>query len=182
MTIISFEGGLGSGKTLGMTFFIVAEHILMNKTVFVNYKLERIKFHPLDMNEMLVQMTNLQDVAIGIDEFHVFCDSRSAGKSRNRLISYFALQTRKRNVSLYFTTQFLDQVDKRLRRLVDYRIYCNTVGGDWFQYDMIDLTQTVPSERSFFLNGKGIYDHYSTDEIKDILEEDKPKAKKHQEI
>ena len=113
-------------------------------------------------------MENLKNVAIGIDEFHIFCDSRIAASKRNRLISYFALQTRKRNVSLYFTTQFLDQVDKRLRRLVDYRIMCEAVGGNWFYYTMYDLTQLKPKERTFMLRGDLIYDHYSTDEIIDI--------------
>jgi hypothetical protein len=168
MTTIAFEGGLGSGKTLGMTFFLFMEKLVMLKKVYANYWLD-IQYTPLDMSEVLAEMADLKNVAIGIDEFHIFCDSRIAASKRNRLISYFALQTRKRNVALYFTTQFLDQVDKRLRRLVDYRIVCEALGNNWFHYTLYDLTQLKPKEKVFMLKGDAIYDHYSTDEIIGII-------------
>jgi len=167
MTVIAFEGGLGSGKTLGMTFFLLSEQQYKNKKIYSNYKLD-CPYEKLDMSQILAKMGELQDVAIGIDEIHIFMDSRMAVSKKNRLMSYFALQTRKRNVSLYFTSQFLDQVDKRLRRLVDYRFLCESAGKDWFHYTMYDLTQTTPRIRTFYLNGINLYERYSTDEIIDI--------------
>jgi len=168
MTTIGIEGGLGSGKTLLMTFFLYAEQHKLQKRIFANYKLNFL-YEVLDMNKVLAEMGELQNVAIGIDEFHIFADSRMSASKRNRMISYFALQTRKRNVSLYFTSQFLDQVEKRLRRLVDYRIICEQMGKDWFKYTLIDLTGWEPRMREFRLKGDKIFDLYSTDEIVDIV-------------
>lgn len=65
-----------------------------------------------------------------IDEFHIWFDSRISGSKRNRMISYFLLQTGKMGESsdygliLFFTTQFLHQIDKRLRSLIDICVEC----------------------------------------------------------
>jgi hypothetical protein len=168
MTTISFEGGLGSGKTLGMTFFLGVERDIAHKTVYANYPLHFDHFE-LQMGKLLADMDELQDVAIGIDEFHIFCDSRVAASKKNLFFSYFATQTRKRNVSFYFTSQFLDQVDKRIRRLVDYRIMCETLGGEWFRYVMYDLTQMTPRTKTFYLYGPYVYGLYSTDKVIDVF-------------
>jgi len=168
MTTISFEGGLGSGKTLGMTFFLKCEQSLMGKTIYANYPLQ-FPYEPLNMKQLLATMTDLVDVSVAIDEFHIFCDSRVAASKRNLMMSYFGTQTRKRNVSFYFTSQFLDQVDKRIRRLVDYRIFCESLGGDWFRYLMYDLTQMMPKTKVFYLYGPFVYNQYRTDKVIDVF-------------
>ena len=46
---------------------------------------------------------------------------------RNRVYSYWFLQTRKRKVDIIGTTQFLHQIDKRLRGIADYIIWCKKI-------------------------------------------------------
>lgn len=170
MPTISFEGGLGSGKTLGMTYMLYLEHKMYHKKIFANYKLN-FPFERLDLNKLVDNLPQLNDVAIGGDELYVFIDSRLSGSKKNRIFSYFALQTRKRKVTLYFTSQFLDQVDKRLRRLVDYRIICSRVSLDpaLFKYDVFNLQEFPPTMTTFYLQGEKVWDLYSTDEIIDFM-------------
>jgi len=106
------------------------EHQLKGYTVYANLKLSR-KYFPnyieltgkmiIDYVNNEVQFTKAFFI---LDEVHVYLDSRSGMSKRNVIISYFILQTRKRNVRLGYTTQFIDQVDKRLRHPTEIYITC----------------------------------------------------------
>jgi len=170
MVVVSFEGGLGSGKTLGMTYMLYLEWKLMGRRIYANYHLN-FPHEKLDLRDLLENLPQLNDVAIGADELYIVMDSRLSVSKRNRLLSYFALQTRKRNVTLYFTTQFLDQVDKRLRRLVDYRIMCERVGESLFKYTVFNLQSFPPSMHQFYLLGERVWHLYDTTELIDFTED-----------
>ena len=67
----------------------------------------------------------LKNAVVLVDEAHVLLDSRSSFTKRNKIISYFILQTRKRNVHLLYTTQSFHQIEKRLRDQSDYLVECS---------------------------------------------------------
>jgi len=66
----------------------------------------------------------LRKAVLILDEVHVYIDSRSGMSKKNVILSYFVLQTRKRDVRLLYTTQFIDQVDKRLRQPTEVFVQC----------------------------------------------------------
>ena len=70
--------------------------------------------------------TPLLNCVLVIDEAHVYLDSRTSVSRKNRIISMFLVQTRKKNVHLYYTTQSYDQIDKRLRNNTDVIVTCET--------------------------------------------------------
>jgi len=53
-----------------------------------------------------------------MSNYHFNMDCRTSMSKRNRLESYFILQTRKKNVDLYFTSQYSELVETRLIRFV----------------------------------------------------------------
>ena len=101
--IIGIQGGLGSGKTVLMTRYLVKDY-QMGRHIVANYGLNIIDFDKLNVKSLLDNETDLHDVSVGIDEFTVFADCRRA--MSNTIITYFILQTRKRNVCLYFTSGY----------------------------------------------------------------------------
>jgi len=109
-------GGMGSGKTLVMTKLLYDE-CQAKKNVFTNYDLN-FKHEIISQDDILNysdSKTELFNCAIGLDEIYLYIDSRQSGTKRNRIYSYFMLQTNKRDVNLYYTAQNWHTVEKRFR-------------------------------------------------------------------
>jgi len=185
--IICLIGAKGDGKTLMMTKYLYIDKILRGRTIYSNYGLS-FNDNLLDM-ELLENYTNenqeLNKASLGIDECHIFFDSRSFMSNKNKNASYFFLQTRKRKVNCYLTFQRINQVDKRIRQNASYIIQCAS-------YEMINnrLHKLIEGEpilseenvyiiETIFRNGsngfeyvnkkitraKDIYKLYNTEEI-----------------
>jgi len=118
MVLIGFVGEMRSGKTLFMTIALY-EDWLDKKQILTNYSLN------IPYNELTVDMIEdsikydesdlFTDKSIGIDEIHLWMDARTGSAKRNRLLSYFITQSGKLDTKIYWTSQFLRQVDVRLR-------------------------------------------------------------------
>lgn len=123
-------GDRGSGKTLTMARTCI-EMLQKGRTIYTNFHLNKNsinkKYHNkinlLD-NEFFKNYKDMQlyNCCVFIDEVYVYIDSRSSMSKRNRIWSYFINQTRKRDVDLYFTTQFFRQVEIRLRMNTEFFI------------------------------------------------------------
>jgi len=106
-----------------------------------------------------------------IDEMHIAFDARSSMSDRNKYGSYFVLQTRKRDVHLYFTTQSIWQVDVRVRENLDRIVACEKLGDDLFKLNIMDYTTDPPTSRRICMNGRIFYNLYDTKEIIDIADD-----------
>ena len=139
--IIGYIGRMGSGKTLSM----VRNAYRYYKAGYTIYSNINLKFphKPYTLQELIDYANNnvtLKKSVILIDEAHIFLDSRNSGSKRNRVISYFLLQTRKKGCHLYYTTQRFHQIDKRLRDNSDVLIQCKTKTDKYGQkYTMNDI-------------------------------------------
>ena len=177
--INAIVGGLGSGKTLLMIYLLFLEK-QSGKIVMTNMTSVSFQDKPLYFEELLQDVQDnhaLNDIALGLDEVHIFLDSRSAMSKSSKVASYFILQTRKRNVNLYITSQHIGQVDLRLRNMLDRVYICENLKDeegnktDLFRYIVLDYTETTPAKHSFLLDGRKIYELYDTSEIIDMFEE-----------
>jgi len=78
-------------------------------------------------NTFMEQMPDtLKGHSLGFDEIHNILDSRSGSKGKNKKRTHFILQSRhagQGDMDLYYTTQFIGQVDKRLRMNTDVQVY-----------------------------------------------------------
>lgn len=168
--IVGIEGGLSQGKTLVMTDLLKREHVQLGKPLYVNYTLRRLPHQPVDMQWLLdAQMSHFQfdqghGAAIGLDEMHILMDSRTSVTKRNRLVSYFLLQTAKEGINLYYTTQDFGQVDKRLRQRTDLAVTV-TKQKNLHKCLLVDRTTPENKVRRFGIDGSRVWDEYYTKEV-----------------
>jgi hypothetical protein len=126
--IIAITGQIGSGKTLTLTYLGYSKY-KEGKKILSNY---RLKYkHEIISKEVLSHYTDsdtsIKDCTMLIDEMQTVLDCRDSGKKDNKLLSYMILQTRKRGVDLFYTTQQFWNVEIRLRRNTDLLIECRPI-------------------------------------------------------
>ena len=111
----------------------------------------------------------LYDIALFIDEIYVYIDSRNSVSKRNRVWSYFFNQTRKRGVDLFYSTQFLHQVDKRLRNNTELYIFPSIITHEEEMYIKIKIAKgNMKIFKTFCFKAKEYFNLYDTDEIIDL--------------
>jgi len=169
--IIIIDGNRGQGKTLTA----VKEAYLFGLqgyTIYSNLELtfpdKRINVKPYKMSDMIDYANTkneLKNAVVLMDEMHIVMDSRTSMTKRNIVISYFLLQTRKRNVHIIGTTQFLHQIDKRIRSTADMFISCRFKKPQDTIYNRLFYNNVV-SYRKF--RASAYYDFYDTNKIIDI--------------
>jgi hypothetical protein len=172
--LIGITGPIGSGKTLFMTRCIYKEKIRRPEvTIATNYKLNKIPFKFISAQDLFDIKAQLKDTVMGIDEFHIFLDSRAFMKPSNQQLTHFILQTRHLGVNLYFTTQDISQVDIRLRKQLDFLAYCTqTMYDGLFKVKIIDYRDVLNVRTNDFIyNGSLYYNLYDTTEIIDFMNE-----------
>ena len=123
--ITTFEGVMGSGKTLSAVALACSEHYQSGKKVISNIHLA----FPYQKFDMAFFMEHIQDNELDncitlLDEAQQYLDARRSGGRANILWTYYTVQTRKRNVDLYACFHHIDVMDKRFRRQVDVRGTC----------------------------------------------------------
>jgi len=127
--LYGFEGGLGSGKTVGCVRYIKKDS---NKDlpILSNIDLYDIEYNILDVDKMLQNEYNkveLYNVSILIDEITLYMDCRLSTTKQNRVFSYFVLQSRKNGVNVYYTTQDFGMTDKRLYNFTHIYVLCEMI-------------------------------------------------------
>jgi hypothetical protein len=92
--------------------------------------------------------------AFFLDEIYIFVDARISGSKRNRIVSYFLLQTGKLGnntdfgMILIYTAQFPDQCDKRLRHVTDMATECEKLSYKGDKY-FVNVTTYFKGSKTF---------------------------------
>jgi hypothetical protein len=60
---------------------------------------------------------------VSADEFWNVIDARASASKRNKIVSDILLKSRKRSLTYCFTSQILDLLDKRVRKILDFTAY-----------------------------------------------------------
>lgn len=169
--IIGYIGTRGRGKTLSCVRE-AHEHYLNGYSIYSNIKLNSQYFpgYKLIDGSMIKNYVNndaqFKKAFFILDEVHVYLDSRMGMSKRNVVISYFILQTRKRDVRLAYTTQFIDQVDKRLRQPTEIIVSCQNFinSKEQIQNNMVWDRETGRKYQDIFI-ANDYFDYYDTNEI-----------------
>lgn len=122
MTLSIISGDIGSGKSLLCCYFAMVGHS-MDKTIYSNLHF-KFPYQKLLLEELVDLKTgeiilDLQDAVVIIDEAYLWLESRLSTSKRNRIISYFLLQSRKRNLDVFLVAHSPHQLDKRARQNCD---------------------------------------------------------------
>ena len=177
--IVGIIGKRGTGKTLTMVKQL-RDDLLNGKNIFLNFHLDlkhiekkyHKKIHLLD-EEFFKNYENfkLRNCSLFLDEIYVYIDSRTSGTKRNRIWSYFINQTRKRDISLYYTVQLFSSVEKRLRLQTEVFIFPSIIEdkGEKFIVNTIAIPQDFSDmpkiKGKIAFKANDYYKYYSTDEI-----------------
>lgn len=176
-------GKQGSGKTCFITKCLI-DNLDKNKKVFSNYSLfngidyERVTFDKtktkykndnkvIDILEMLESNDNYFNNSIMlIDEIHVYFDSLDFMKKNNRIIQIFFSQLRKRNILLLGTTQYILNLDIRIRRQALNVFEMSNIKDTVFKCDVSEIDGYYTNFiRSELFNLEEYFKYYDTNEI-----------------
>lgn len=114
-TFMCFQGVLGAGKTLSMTRVGAAAYA-SGQRVYANYS--TCFAEPITS---ILHMFDLRDSVLLLDELQSILDSREF--KNNAALTQWILIVRKLGLSILYTTQFLGQVDLRVRHVTEW-VYC----------------------------------------------------------
>lgn len=172
--IIGYFGNVRQGKTLSA----VKELKKLYDKGFKIYSNTPLSFPyiPLTLDYILdiveKELDLPDDSVFFIDEIYIWMDARVSSSKRNRVASYFLLQTGKlgKNTDygliLLFTAQYPDQIDKRLRHVMDIAVECEKVITSQGHY-FIQHVFNYRGKKSFqykkiFKGTKELYELYNT--------------------
>lgn len=194
--IVIYLGEQNSGKTLSMTYEAY-RYYKNGYKIYCNYHLSfpHEKITKKIIIDYLKNKTQLNKSIFLIDEIYLFLDSRSFGTKTNKLLTYFLLQTSKRNVHLLGTAQYFNTVEKRFRENCNLKIYCSrTTKKDGNYVDVHSSKRKIPGKdlyirmtcvikrsllglvdfddiKTRYLKAEPIFSLYDTTELLDIGEE-----------
>jgi hypothetical protein len=113
--LIGIEGGLGSGKTLAMTYLEYIAKTKYKSKVASNYF---TKFADTFIDS-IETFNGFRQGMMLLDEIWLWSDSRKSSSSRNEIVNKIPLTSRKRRFIIVYTSQQLSQVDLRIRNITD---------------------------------------------------------------
>ena len=114
-------GAQGSGKTLlSVALVFELSKILPQRKIFSNIELYNIDYEKFNFETLLenikINNNHYDNSIILFDELHIFLNSLDFYKKQNRLVQGFFSQLRKRKIIILGTSQYILNVDVRIRR------------------------------------------------------------------
>jgi hypothetical protein len=166
MTLIALIGDLGSGKTLGLTYFGYRAY-LKHRTIFTN--MNSLVFKDKLIRSIL-DLEEMREGFAGLDELWLWADSRLSPSLKNRVASMILLKSRKRDLDICYTTQHWMQIDCRIRNVTDFLILPELSGNETFcririlSYPYLTTVKTIMYRTEPFFK---MYNH--TEEIEPLI-------------
>jgi hypothetical protein len=115
------------------------------------------------------------DGYISLDEFWIYVDSRSSASNKNKITSNILLRSRKRDLTYVFTSQMLDLLDKRVRKILDFTAYTILNPNESVGKTLI-FRGGYPKEamllKTFRFYAHGVFQLYNTNQEINMTEDD----------
>lgn len=178
--IICFVGGLGSGKTLCLTWLALMNYKL-GIPIFSNYHLNKIDYTYIEpelqeketkkasADKLIEMIDNMRNGFFAGDELWSMMDSRMSFTKQNRFCAKILLKSRKRKLRIGYTAQDFMQTEKRLRRITSYIGYPSY--DKYRHLCLLEITDKYGNPvKQFRIKAKLIYPFYSTEEEVDYTE------------
>lgn len=143
------------------------------RNIMTNLVLNQIRYSDIDVNTLLDGTSDIQNVVLGIDELTVYADCRMSLRKANLFFSYLILQSRKRDMDVYYTTQNLDMIDKRVVEHTFITVLAeklfNKKGEEFKNYRMFTIfdkrNSFKPHIVSKIMDIRPFYKYYDTNQI-----------------
>ena len=167
--LIAVLGGLGSGKTLFLTWLGLKS--IGKSDVYANFHIAhpKVKFlTPLEFVKLALSTNKNKKYVVLLDEVYGWLDSRCSSSKTNRLLDIIGLQSRKRNMDIFYTAQLGSSVDLRFRDITDIVVKCEKIPNYGFYYSINRQTWRGIKTKKYFipLDSAGkIWQYYDTTEV-----------------
>lgn len=178
MVLMAVVGELGAGKTLTLTYLALRQWLQKGRRIYANYTFYGVPYFRVDSVQDIDEMSN---GFAAMDEFWLWIDSRASVSLKNRLIGNILLKSRKRGLTIAYTTQSFDQIDKRIRKVTDFIAYPILAVGNT-HCKVVIFRGPKPSPTGIidklYFRPEVVYQAYnSNEEIKPLLLDDKEEMK-----
>lgn len=117
MAIMVITGELGSGKTLSLTYLAWRNWYLKKKIIFANYKLYGIPYLRITR---VSELDMIRNGYLCADEMWVWLESCAGERLKKKIIADILRRSRKRSLTVNSTSQTLDQIPPRIRKILDF--------------------------------------------------------------
>ena len=170
-------GRQGSGKTAFITKLLV-DNYSNDRKVYSNYSLFGIDYEKITFdnkrNKNAIDILNVindnpdyfNNSIMLLDEIHIYFDSRDYMKRENRIIQNFFSQLRKRNILLLGTTQYVLNLDNKIRRQALAVFQMTNLKDGIFRVDVHEIDGYYTSFiRTELVNLNDYFKYYDTNEL-----------------
>lgn len=120
MVLFCIVGELGAGKTLALAYLAWNNWFKKGRRIFSNFDFYGFPYTKVDS---LPDLEKMQSGFFSGDELWSWLDSWEGKSEKRRLISSILLKSRKRDITIAFTSQGLNQIVKRIRDITDFIAY-----------------------------------------------------------
>jgi len=117
MAILVITGPLGQGKTLSLTYLAWRNWYYKRRRIFANYTLYGIPYFKITRVSELDRIKNGYGC---FDEIWVWLEAAAGERLKKKIVSDILRKSRKRNLTIASTSQTLDQVPPRIRKIIDF--------------------------------------------------------------
>lgn len=135
MNLISFEGQMGNGKTLGMSILAKYYQEKTGCTLYSNYGLEGSKpFNSFyDFLDVCMQPSSI----VCLDESHNDVDSRDFSSNSVKFFSHIVFYLRKMRCMVMMTSPLFENLDSRIRGVTNVVVSVSK-DKDYYYYPFFD--------------------------------------------
>jgi hypothetical protein len=160
--IRAYLGFPGGGKSYGMVqdaYELYKRGYYVFSADYVSFA-ERLDLKRLSNLDWLLAFDERGAIVL-LDELGLLLFSRNFAKNDESLLRTFVLH-RKKGIHLFYSAQYLDQVDKVVRELTNERVYCASIGSFYIRFYFSFGTFPVAVKLGFFSKEVfRMYDSYS---------------------
>lgn len=117
MAIMVIIGELGSGKTLSLTYLLWRNWYYKNKIIYANYTLFGIPYFKITK---VSELDMIRQGYLGADEMWVWLETSVGERLKKKIVSDILRKSRKRNLTINSTSQTLEQIPLRIRKIIDF--------------------------------------------------------------
>lgn len=163
-------GDFGTGKTTYLTYLAKAN--VGKRNIYANFTLYGMWYTPISVEDLAGFPEWVHDGIVLLDEGHVGANIYDVFKKDVKEFAIFISQIRKRNIFVFWSSQFFSKVAKPLRDYTKYMyqftevkdIYNNQIKGT-ATVDLFDLHNNYRYINTFNFDGRSMFPYFDTKEI-----------------
>lgn len=170
MVLFCIVGELGAGKTLALAYLGWNNWFKKGRRLFSNFSFYGF---PHTKITAIPDLEKMQSGFFAGDELWTWLDSWEGKSEKQRLISNILLKSRKRDITIAYTTQTMQQITKRIRDITDFIAYpVISMDGTYCRMEIFRGPKVSPATRinpARYFNIEPVIAMYNTyEEIKPV--------------